>query len=91
MVLLDREAQSVFEQGTSLRSSVELEQQFAEENPGHHPVGFLRHAGFEVRHRFRAPTRGDQRLREAETKQLVRRLALDQRLKLFDPRRHASD
>ncbi len=91
MVLFDREVQGVFQQGTGVAHSAKLQQQLAQENPRHHPVGFLRHTGFEVRHGFRAPTFGHERLGEAETKHLVRRLALDQDLKLFHPRWHASD
>ena len=88
MVLGDGEVQRIFQQGPGFVPAIELDQQFAEKYPGHHPIRFFRDTEAIVLDRFRAATFRDQGLREAETKHFVGRIARDEGAELLRSRGH---
>ena len=76
-MLFDGEGERGFDQRLRFGAAAELEQQFSEENAGHHPVGFFRDAEFEMRDRLGRAVGCDQRLRETEPEHLVGWVTLD--------------
>jgi hypothetical protein len=82
VMLLDGEMERVLEQWTSRVASAELHEKFAEEDPRHHPIGFLGDTEFKVRNRVGGLAFSNQCLRQAEPEQFVLGLAIDHRLKV---------
>ena len=86
VVLIDGELQRLLEQCFRLVATAELQLQFPEENPRHHPVGFFGDAKLVMRDGGFALVVRVERLRETETKHLVLRVALHERVKLINAR-----
>lgn len=83
VLLIDGEFQRGFEHRTRFGRLPCLQQQFPKEYARHHPVRFLSDTKLEVRSCFRFAAFCYQRLRQAESEELVVRFSCDQRLKLF--------
>ena len=81
----DGESEGFVQPPLGFGAAAEGDESFAELDAGHHPIGLLLRAGFEVRQGVRGPTFVGEGLGEAETEKFVVRLALDQRGKVTAP------
>lgn len=91
VALVDRELKGGLEERAGFRAAVEREEEFTEENAGHHPVGFFRDAEFVVRNGVGRAAGGGERLGEAEAEEFVVGLLRDEFFELGDAIRHASE
>ena len=81
VLLVDGQLQSGLQHGPRLAPSPERQQEFAQEDPRHHPIGLFGDADFVVWHCLGPPGVRDQRLRQAEPEEFVLGLLLDKGLK----------
>ncbi len=88
VILGDRQFERVLEEGLRVALSTELNECFSEKDPRHHPIGFLFDAVTIMGEGGVDVALGHERLRQAEMKHLVGRLACDERLKVFNPGGH---
>lgn len=83
-MLVDCELQSGLEQRPRFSRGAGFQQEFPKENARHHPIRFLSNAELEMWPRFGFSPFSNERLRQAESEELVVGFACDQRLELFD-------
>jgi len=88
VILLHGKSKRCFQQWLGIGPPAELQEQFAEKDPGHHPVGFFGDTDRIVWHGLVGAAIGDECLRQTESKHFVVRLALDERAKLLHARNH---
>lgn len=88
-MLLDGEREGGVQEWAGVVGAALGEQEFAEKNAGHHPVGLARDAELIMRDGFGGALFGFEGLREAEVKEFVAGLAGEEGLELFDAGRHA--
>lgn len=89
--LINRELEGGFEKRAGFGAAIKREEEFAEKDAGHHPIGLFRDAEFVVRNGVGGAASGGEGLREAEAEEFVVGLLRDEFFELGDAIRHASE